>query len=109
MHKNKISAEQSRIQALKDELKVLELKQQEQTLQEEVNSKSFWTKHKNLRGAVQGIQSGVKGYATFVKEEGIPMMKSGVKMVSAGVKEYTKPSKEDKFYDKDFKRVMALH
>ena len=92
MHKNKVSAEQDRIKALKEELQVLELKQQEQGLQEQVNDKAFWTRHKSLRGAVEGVKSGVQGYGQFLVKDVVPAMKGGLKMTSKAMRDYSKSS-----------------
>ena len=77
MHKtNPITDEKKRIQELRDELKYLELKQEEQALQEKVDDKSFWTKHKNLRNTMSSIRSGAQAYGKTFRKDVLPAMRS---------------------------------
>lgn len=110
VHKNKVSAEQERIKALEEELRLLELKQKEQELQAKVSTKAFWTRHKNLRDAVESAKSAGSGYAKFVKTEALPAVR-GV------VRELTKPETatakrkrlaRERASEREYRRVMSL-
>lgn len=116
VHKTRLSVEQARIKALEEQLKVLELQQKEQELEGQVSSKKFWTRHRNLREAVESAKSGIVGYGKFVKTEAIPAVKGGLRMGAKALREYRKSElksskkseSDDSKLERDYKRVMAL-
>ena len=79
--KQKEIATQKDIDALKEQIKLLELEQQKQKLQAETNQKKFWTEHKRLRGTVSDIRGSVAGTEKFIKTKVAPAIIGGIREV----------------------------
>jgi DNA polymerase/3'-5' exonuclease PolX len=78
MHKNSVSAEQAKIKALTEQLRVLELQQKEQELEGQVKNRAFWIKHQNLRNTLEGMKQNVRETGAFVSHDVIPFIGKGV-------------------------------
>ena len=60
VHKQEtLKSENQKIAQLEHELKVLELEQRRQAVENEVKSKEFMTRHKTLREGLSAVKSGV--------------------------------------------------
>jgi len=93
--KETLKAEKRRIQELERKLKLMDLKQQEQTLQAKVNTKKFWTEHKNLRGIVSDMKGTLHGTHKFVRDNVAPAMKEGVRGMAKAYSEGQKLKKKE--------------
>jgi hypothetical protein len=87
--KAKEIATQKDIDALKEQIRLLELEQQKQKLQAETNQKKFWTEHKKLRGTVSDIRGSVAGTEKFIKTKVAPSILGGVREAYKAYKEET--------------------
>jgi hypothetical protein len=76
--KAKEIATQKDIDALKEQIKLLELEQQKQKLQAETNQKKFWTQHKQLRGTVADMKTSLASTKTFLKTKVAPSIAGGI-------------------------------
>jgi hypothetical protein len=70
---------QEDIDALKEKLKLLELEQQKQGLEQETKQKEFWTKHKRIRESIQSLKSSIGETQRFVKTKVSPAVASGLR------------------------------
>ena len=88
--KQKEIATQKDIDALKEQLKLLEKEQERQKLDAEVNQKKFWTQHKQLRGTVADMKSTVAQTSIFLKKKVAPAIAGGI---GEGLKLYREEKK----------------
>jgi hypothetical protein len=76
--KAKEIATQKDIDALKEQIRLLELEQQKQKLQSETNQKKFWTEHRQLRSTVADVRSSLASTTVFLRKKVAPAIAGGI-------------------------------